>query len=196
MKQLYGFEELGNITETDRKHKYYEMCFKRWRAMFQRCYDKKLHEVEETYRDCEVCKEWWTFSNFFHWFIEKYYELPNERVQIDKDLLIKGNKLYSPDTCCFLPQTINSMLTKGNKIRGKCLIGVSYIVRDRVFRAQCNNGKKQRISLGDYDCEDDAFMAYKNYKEKLIKEYALKYKNVLEDKAYKALMSYKVERID
>ena len=164
--------------------------------MFQRCYDPILHKEEETYKECTVCEEWWTFSNFFHWFIEKYYELPNENVQIDKDLLIKGNKIYSPETCCFLPQTINSMLTKNNKKRGEYPIGVSYIQRDRVFRSQCLNGKRKRVSLGDYDNVDDAFYAYKRYKEQVIKEYAEKYKYVLEERVYDALMSYTVERTD
>lgn len=196
MKILYEKEKLGNISKEDRAHPYYEKAFKRWRAMFQRCYDKKLHKMEGTYKDCEVCEEWWTFENFFKWFITKYYELPNEIVQIDKDILIKNNKVYSPDLCCFVPQTINSLLTKSNKSRGEYPIGVSYIERDKVFRAQCCNGKKKTVALGDYQNVDEAFLAYKKYKENLIKEIAYQYKNVLEDKVFKALYNYKVEKSD
>jgi len=138
--------------------------------MIQRCYDEKLHEVESTYSECEVCAEWLSFSTFYDWFKENYYELENERIQLDKDILIKNNKIYSPDTCCFVPHTINSLFTKSNKNRGSCPIGVLWIRRDKVYRAQCNDGYKNRVGLGDYHDPIAAFKEYKKFKEDTIKK--------------------------
>lgn len=164
--------------------------------MIQRCGDAKLHVVENTYRNCEICEDWKLFSNFFKWFSDNYYELENESVQLDKDILFKGNKLYSPKTCCFVPHTINSLFTKTNKFRGDNPIGVSWIKRDRVYRAQCNNGRKKNKHLGDFNNPTDAFLAYKSFKEHIIKKIADEYKEVIKPNVYKAMYNYQVEITD
>lgn len=175
---------------------YYKKAVKVWSSMIQRCYDEKVHNVESTYLGCEVCKEWLNFSSFYSWFKANYYELENEKVQLDKDILIKDNKIYSPSTCCFVPHTINSLFTKCNKNRGFTPIGVSWIKRDRVYRAQCNDGYKNRVGLGDYHDPITAFNAYKIFKEKIIKRMADKYKTFLREDVYLALYNYKVEITD
>lgn len=176
--------------------KYYQKAQKVWHSMIQRCYDNKVHDVESTYANCEICEEWKTFTNFYKWFVEHYYELPNESVQLDKDILIKNNRIYSPEYCCFVPHTINSLLTKSNKMRGDLPIGVCWVNRDQVYRAQCSDGHKNTIHLGDYDNPTVAFKAYKKCKENVIKKIADEYKNVIEPKVYHALYNYKVEITD
>jgi hypothetical protein len=179
-----------------KKEKHYKKAVKVWGSMILRCYDEKLHNMEETYFGCSVCNDWLLFSFFYEWFKDNYYELTEERVQLDKDILVKHNKIYSPDKCCFVPQTINSLFTKNNKNRGDTPIGVSWINRDEVYRAQCNNGYKKRVSLGDYSNPIDAFNAYKEYKESVIKKIADIYKDVLNNKVYEALYKYEVEITD
>ena len=66
-----------------------------WDAMLQRCYDDKLHKRHPSYKDCTVCEEWLNFQNFAKWFNDNNID----GCQLDKDLLIKGNKIYSPETC-------------------------------------------------------------------------------------------------
>ena len=183
-------------TKEMRKQPYYKKALKVWGSMIQRCSDNKLHQVENTYADCQICEDWKLFSNFYKWFCDNYYELEDESVQLDKDILIKGNKLYSPQTCCFVPHTINSLFTKSNKMRGNTPIGVSWITRDRVYRAQCNDGRKHRIGLGDCHTPEEAFNAYKIYKEKVIKQIAEEYKNVIPQKVYEAMYKYEVEITD
>lgn len=197
IRKHYNVEvEDGDLTGIDKSTKYYKKARNVWRSILQRCYDTKLHINESTYKNCEICEEWKIFKNFYIWFCEHYYELENESVQLDKDIICKGNKLYSPEYCSFVPHTINSLFTKSNKCRGDTPIGVSWIERDKVYRAQCNNGYKKRIGLGDYDNPIDAFKAYKKYKEYIIKTIAEKYKNVIEQKVYDAMLNYTVEITD
>lgn len=192
----YGVKVNSFVTNEDKKHKYYNKARKTWRSMIQRCYDEKLHSVENTYEKCEVCDDWLNFHSFFEWFKENYYELKDETVQLDKDILKKGNCIYCPEYCCFVPHTINSLFTKSNKNRGMYPIGVSWIQRDKKFSAQCNDGHKHRKSLGHYDNPVDAFVAYKIFKEKIIKQIADEYKNVIPKDVYEAMYKYVVEITD
>lgn len=77
-----------------------------WRDMLQRCYDSNFVENNHTYTGCSVCDEWLYLSNFKKWFEENYVE----GYQLDKDILVKGNKVYSPETCCFVPREITLYL--------------------------------------------------------------------------------------
>lgn len=85
-----------NDTEYGRRN---SAALKIWYGMFTRCYNPNYHAVEPTYKDACVCEEWWTASNFKKWFDENYVE----GYQLDKDILVKGNKVYGPNTCCFVP---------------------------------------------------------------------------------------------
>ena len=69
-----------------------------WHDMLGRCYNKKYQEKKPTYIGCTVCEEWHNFQNFAKWYEENYYEVNNEEMALDKDILIKGNKIYSPQT--------------------------------------------------------------------------------------------------
>lgn len=193
----YGQKDitLGN-TENLINEKYYKKARKMWTSMIQRCYDEKLHEKEGTYKNCIICDEWKTFTNFYNWFKNHYYELENESVQLDKDILLKGNKIYCPEYCCFVPHTINSLFTKSNKSRGKYPIGVHWVKRDSYFCAQCCDGNKNTIRLGVFYDPISAFYAYKECKEKVIKNIANKYKDVIEPRVYDAMMKYEVEITD
>lgn len=112
--------------------------------------------------------------------------------QLDKDLLIRGNNCYSEDTCVFIPQAINKLLTKTNALRGEYPIGVHFCNRDKNFKATCNNGKKIQVRIGSYSTKEEAFIAYKNYKEMVIKQVAEKYKEQIDPRAYTALLNYEV----
>lgn len=129
------------------------------------------------------------FSNFKRWFDEHYID----GWHLDKDILVKGNKVYSPETCCFVPQEINGLFAKSNKKRGMCCIGVTR--HGNGFRAlMMAHGEHER--LGTYKTEVEAFEAYKRRKEELIKETAEHYKDLLESRVYEALYNYQVEITD
>lgn len=161
-----------------------------WYGLLLRCYGK-YKTKSNAYDNCYVCEEWLRFSNFKKWFDENYMD----GYQLDKDILFKGNKLYSPETCCFVPQEINKLLTKHEKGRGKYPIGVH---RDKwAFVAQISYDSIQKV-IGRYDTQEEAFMSYKQEKEKHIKEVAQKYYNEgkITKNVFDALMNYEVKITD
>ena len=165
-------------------------CYATWKGIHRRCYDSKYQEKNQTYKGCSVCKEWNNYQNYAIWHIENYYEVGNEQMALDKDILNKGNKVYSANTCVFVPSSINNLFVKSNKIRGKYPIGV-YKNGDK-FVAQLTKDNEQ-IYLGIYTTPEEAFLAYKKAKEAYIKEVAEKYKSQIPHELYDALMNYKVE---
>lgn len=160
--------------------------FSIWRGIRKRC-GKLIN-----YKDCKVCQEWlYDYQAFAEWATNKYVD----GWQLDKDILVKGNKVYSPDTCCFVPLLINSIFTKNNENRGNCVIGVSYCEKDKLYNARLSEYGNP-IYLGCYKDEISAFNAYKKEKERYIKEVADKWKDQLEPRVYEALYNYQVEITD
>ena len=163
-----------------------------WMAMMDRCY-KSNDNKNPTYQSCYVCDEWHNYRNFEKWFNENIYYIDNETMELDKDILIKNNKKYSPETCCFVPNNINCLFTKSDKIRGEYPIGVTFHNRDKVFEAWCKDGNKKQIYLGRFSNPTDAFYKYKEYKENIIKKIANIYKDKIPVHIYNALINYVVE---
>ena len=182
-----GFIGEGNIIKNiNGKH---TEAYQQWTGMLERCYDEKFHLRHPTYKNCTVTKEWLNFQNFGEWFEKNYIE----SYHLDKDILIKGNKVYSPITCCFVPQEINKLLQKSDKIRGKYPIGVRMTVNS--LQASITiNGKYNY--LGAFKNINDAFLAYKQAKEQYIKEIADKFKDRISFPVYYTLMHYNVEITD
>jgi hypothetical protein len=172
------------------------MAYRKWRTMLSRCYSKVYQKKQRTYKDCSVCDEWLTFSNFKKWHDEHYVD----GYELDKDILVKGNKVYSPETCCYIPKEINTLLLKCDSKRGDLPVGViSHTLKNGRVRyvAQCSSTLMSRPnnSLGSYDSPQKAFDAYKKAKEKYVKELAVNYKlqNKVSERVYNALMNYKVD---
>ena len=178
----YSSKESGEITK----------CYEVWKKMLQRCYDDDFKEREPTYKGCEVCTEWHNFQSFAEWFEDNYYKIPGEVMSLDKDVLVKGNKIYSPETCMFVPQDINILFTKCDNSRGDYPIGVSYHKQKGKYISRCNVCNKLK-HLGYFDNPEEAFNAYKTAKEKYIKEVADKYKEYIPQKLYEAMYNYEVE---
>lgn len=163
-----------------------------WCGMLERVYR------DDFYKDCSICNEWLIFENFYNWLhsqsnFDKW--LNNNKWNVDKDIIVKGNKVYSPDTCCLVPSHVNTLFLKSNKARNDLPIGVRH--SGNKYMAICNNSNS-RIYLGTYDNLNDAFCAYKEYKEKLIKMIAQEQYNIgnITKQCYDAMMKYKVEITD
>ena len=173
--------------------------FKIWHGMLQRCYDPKYQEKYPTYKGCKVEDYLLNFQNMAEWINENYYEVPGEVMCLDKDILYKGNKVYSRDTCIFVPQRINKLFTKCNKSRGNSPIGTTPNSSGN-YIARCNNGYGGRDCLGTYLTEEEAFQVYKQYKEKVIKEVIDSYKGKIPEPHYsklkKAMYNYEVKMYD
>jgi len=191
-----GFNDGKYPTKNDNKPlKEYAL----WIRMLERC-TSNLWKIQPTYIDCDVSDNFKSYSFFYEWCQTqigfKNKDENNRYWHLDKDLLIKGNKLYSEDTCVFVPQRLNSLLTSCNVTRGDTPIGVARQKRGLAFRARCSNSRGKDVCLGSFDSVESAFQTYKKFKEALIKEVANEYKDKLDKRAYQSLMDYEVEITD
>lgn len=168
--------------------------YEQWRGLLRRCYSEKERGKFPAYAGCTVSERFKSYELFYEW--------ANNQTgfhvgfDLDKDLLVKGNKVYSEENCVFLPKEINSVLTKNTIKRGKYPIGVHFCNTKRVFVSQvCRNNGSQDF-LGYFDNPIDAFNAYKVAKEDYLKSLAEKWKGKIDTRAYEALINYQVEITD
>ena len=103
---------------------------------------------------------------------------------------MKGNRVYSPETCCFVPNEINCLFIRNKRIRGELPIGVNK--SGKRFSARLSKGLDNRVFLGSFKTETEAFLSYKKAKEMYLKELAEKWKGKIDDRAYDVLMNYEV----
>ena len=163
-----------------------------WCDMLKRCYSAKYQQKYPTYIGCCVSEVWLYYSNFKKFYNETYYEVENKTTQLDKDILIKGNKIYSPETCIFVPNFINTLFVKRQNDRGKTPIGTSLIKGGKI-RSHCNDGFGRQIVLGSFDDIHSAWLCYKLNKELVIQSVANEYKDLIPKKLYDAMMDYRIE---
>ena len=171
----------GKYTSADR-------AYNSWTGMIIACYSEELRLKTLSLIDCTIDKQWLNYQIFAEWYEQNHIE----NFVLDKDILIKGNKKFGPDTCCFVPLEINGLFNKRDSCRGKYPIGV---VRSRKkFMAQISIYGK--IRLGLFFTPEEAFQCYKKAKEQHIKNMADKWKNQLKLEVYQALYDYVVEITD
>ena len=139
--------------------------YRKWRAMFDRCYNKIYQEKQPTYKGCYVCDEWHSFSNFKGWMEKQNWV----GMHLDKDILVEGNKVYSPDTCVLVSRKVNNFLTDRKNDRGGYPLGVH--LNNGKLRAVCSNPKTgKREHLGYFITEEDAYLAWLSRKNELAHE--------------------------
>ena len=197
-----GTDKNGNVPKA-KEFKDGKWCitweYYKWNAMLKRCFDDKYKEKEPTYKDVVCCERWLCFANFLEdleVLKQEYNWNVDEKLQLDKDILYKGNKLYSLENCVLVPNWINMLFVKRDASRGQYPVGVSYHKRDRKYQARCNiNGKLK--NLGYYNTIEQAFNVYKIAKEQEIKRVAneciLKGFISKDSRLYKAMISYQIE---
>lgn len=169
-------------------------AYKIWHALLQRTVDDNYKSKHIAYTDTEICDEWLCYENFENWYNDNYYNI-GEQLYLDKDIISKGNKIYSPQNCVFVPRCINNLFTTRRLNRGKNPIGVNKKESDSKYCAKCNEYGKS-ITLGYFDTVTEAFDIYKIEKERYIKEVADSYKDKIPLKLYNALYDYKIEITD
>ena len=188
---VYGVGYMGNNPELKSTYNG-KRCsiYDRWLSMLERCYSKKVHERFPTYVGCYTSDEFKDYSKWRVWYDSYPYKY--DGWQLDKDLLAKGNKIYSSETCVFLPHIINSTLKKSNKTRGNYLIGTYFDKHSNKFKA-CMTKYGKNTTLGYFENEMDAHLAYKQAKDEYLKELAEEYKDRIDPRAYNALQNYVVD---
>lgn len=166
-----------------------------WHAMMTRCYSESLHKAEPRYKDCTVCDEWHNLYEFNKWYLNNHYTVPNQRMELDKDIIHRGNKIYNPENCVFVPHLINSLILNATTIRGEFPVGVYYDKYPKRYVASMNyRGKNIKIKYCETPVE--AFIWYKWFKEEYIKEVADEYKEFIPVRLYNALYNWSVKITD
>ena len=161
-----------------------------WRGMLTRCYSERYQEKRPSYIGCSVCDEWTYLSGFKRWFDVHY----KDGYALDKDIIKKGNKVYSSDTCAFVPTEINGLIIKRNRCKREFPVGVCKVKGKERYDV----GMSPYGRIGQYATVQEAFSAYAKAKERRIQEVAQEYydANKIERRVYDALMNYKVEITD
>lgn len=201
---VYGHGMIGNEHCSYANTKEY----KSWDRMLERCYSETILNRRPTYESVTCCEEWLCYPNFYKWLHEqKNFDkwLNGEKWAIDKDILHKGNKVYSPDTCCLAPRRVNMLFTKTDAKRGMCPIGV-YLKKERKTNRYCahvskfneKTNKKYTEHIGYYATPEEAFQAYKKAKESYIQQVAQEEytKGNITKQCFNAMMNYQVEITD
>lgn len=145
--------------------------YRKWDSMINRCYSlpSQNRKSGSMYNDCYVCDEWLIFSNFKSWMEQQDWE----GKELDKDLLVENNKVYSPDICCFVPKHINIFLTISKKKASGLPIGVSIKYptdkRVKIYKSSISVGGKLK-SLGVYLTKIEAHRAWQKQKIVQVKD--------------------------
>jgi len=134
--------------------------YRTWVDMLTRCYSPNYHKRRPTYIGCSVVQSWLTFSVFKQWMQQQDWQ----GKQLDKDLLLIGNKHYSPDTCIFISHALNNLLNVREAARGRYKIGVCWSKTSKKFMSACTVDSES-ICLGFFDTEEEAHLTYIKFKQ-------------------------------
>lgn len=172
-----------------------DKAYRAWLHMKYRCSSENFQKKYPTYSGCSVCPEWeHDFDKFYQWAEENYYTVGWGQMDLDKDILVKGNKVYGPDTCCFVPHSINAMFVISDGSRGNLPVGV--FESGKKYQAGMTVDYKKKIYFGSYDTPEEAFAVYKRHKEAWIMSTADRFKDKLPKRLYEAMINWKIEITD
>lgn len=158
-----------------------------WRGMLERCYCDRMKKIHPAYYGIStVCEKWLNFQVFAKWYNENVYQVGTERMHLDKDILFEGNKIYSPDTCLIVPQSINEIFHSSGKKKKDADLPYTIIRAARGRFAVSYRGK----ALGVYDTVEEASNVYLKSKRDYIRQKVESMKNELPDKVKEALLSW------
>jgi len=187
-----GIKGMECPTQGNRKHlKEYKL----WSGMLERC-TEACWVKNTSYTGCNVSDNFKHYTYFYRWCQTqigfKSKDENGDYWQLDKDLLITGNKLYSEDTCVFLPRKLNGLFVNCNNVKGNSPLGVYFEKGSGKFKVRCAGVDGNRVYLGRFSVEKLAFETYKSFKETVVKQLAEKYKDQLDPRAYQVLINYEV----
>ena len=189
---VYGVGVVGvnSISTNQKPHQEYVF----WNSMLQRCYDLSYQLKRPTYIGCTSSNNFKYYPYFKDW-CNKQVGFGNKGWCLDKDILVKGNKLYSEDTCCFVPREINSLFALSGNARGLNPIGVQFNLEEGNYSARVSRDGKH-CHIGTYETKEDAFLRYKEAKELHIKSVAKRWFGKIDQNVFNALMTYEVGILD
>ena len=172
--------------------------------MNTRCYNPNYHKVKPGYKDCTICNEWLDDRElFYEWVDMNFYKIKGEpTVELDKDILLPGNKIYSPDTCIFVPKRINDLFIHiHGRVDNGLPAGVTYSEKTGTYKVSAmltcdDSDKKKNVVLGYYDTIEEAFDVYKEHKKAEIIYIADLYRRKIPEQLYQAMVNWKFDEIE
>lgn len=186
---LYGVGVLGGGFRG--KGEIGKVTYNIWKEMLRRCYDTNFHQTNHTYSSCYVSDNFKSYEFFHEWCLSQI-GFNTEGFALDKDILSVGDKIYSENSCVFIPQQLNNLAIRGTKLRGEHPIGVSWSKQHQKFESYITRfGKRKHLGL--YKDSESAFLIYKKEKECYVRELAEVWKEQIDKRVYDVLMSWEVE---
>jgi hypothetical protein len=185
-RSVFGVGYLG-CSDADATRSNY--IYSKWANMIQRCYDERTHKLKPYYALCTVCEEWHNYSNYREWYYENV--MGDRKVDLDKDILISGNTVYSPETCTFVTHFANTVFETTKGIASNI---VKDNTTDKYETSMVILGKRTKI--GTFDTEEEAKQGFLDYKKDYITDFAKSSKGKVPDKTYQAMMNWVVEITD
>ena len=147
--------------------------YQRWVGIISRAYSEKMKATNSTYRECTVCEKWLTFSVFAKWHDKNY----TSGMHIDKDIKIPGNSHYSPETCLFVPMSLNNLFRYNSSTKRLLPRGVTQKTNASKYRASISiNGRN--IVIGSYDTPEEAHLAYLSKRDDVLTDAAGMYPEI------------------
>lgn len=194
-KLVYGKgvnDKTRPVSVDGKKVKEYEL----WQNMLKRCFSEEYQTRQPTYKGCNVSDSFLNYSHFYDWCQEQTgfgkVDENGRYWQLDKDLLLIGNKIYSETACVFVPHEINSFFTDKGNGRGEYPVGVSLNKRVDKYVSRCAVSGENK-HLGYFDTHEEAFTVYKLFKETLCKQLALKWEHEIDQRLFNAMMNWSVK---
>ena len=164
--------------------------WKTWNGIIRRTDNrdpKWIEQSKKSYLDCTLDSRWYKLSAFKEW-IEQWDDFENK--EVDKDILIPGNKIYGPDTCLMVRPIVNAWF-KPDRNRGDLPRGICWNTAwkrgksSNPYRAQITPIGGKRTGLGVYGTIEEASAVFEKARKEQIKilietETDLRVKNALE----------------
>ena len=169
-----------------KQHK--EKSYEYWSKMLQRSYCDEYKKIHPTYQGVKTWDEWHNYQVFAEW-VTKRKQYPRFGFNLDKDLIIPGNKLYHPDNCSLVPQHINNLTVRKAARTQNLPQGVTKI--DGKYVAKCRYLGVEHY-LGYFETQEEASESYRVFKKQIIVDAANRYREDLDDFVYEALLNFEV----
>lgn len=160
--EVYKYDNIGGKSKVVWTCPFYSV----WKSMICRCFSKKEKARIPSYLESSCVEEWFLFSNFKVWMETQDWE----GKQLDKDLLVRGNKIYGPTTCLFVTQQVNLFLLERARDRGSYPLGVCWHKGTEMYIAKCNRVDGSSAHIGYFSTPEEAHKAWQleKYKQSVI----------------------------
>lgn len=179
-----GFVGVGEFSSRINGERY--AAYESWCSMLQRCYSDKFHARNPTYKGCQVDSQWHNLQDFAKWYVGNKYNIHG--YQLDKDILVEGNRVYSPEFCHLVPSQINSLILNGTGLEAN----VFQCKSTKLYTAYMVKGDRFGSVIGKFDSLEEAELEYYLAKNKHIRSKALEFRGRIDDDVLEVLIEWDV----